>query len=73
MKDTAILSQSKKLDLSYDKRLQDIMDWFICELKTLEYGELGFTLVIHQGKIVKIKQLKENSPINHVSQYKKFL
>lgn len=47
--------------LSCNQNLQKIIEWLRVESESMEYGEIGFTFIIHQGEIVKIKQLKELS------------
>ena len=36
-----------------------ILEWLRRELKDMYYGEIGFTLILNNGKISKIKRIHE--------------
>jgi len=61
MNESNISISSNKCKLACNKNLQEIIEWLGNEYESMEYGEIGFSLVVHQSKIIRIKQLKELS------------
>ena len=48
-------------DLQVPENVSRAITWLASSLTELEYGEVGITFVLHQGTIVRIKQLVEQS------------